>query len=104
MQLRAQDSSAEEGTYKSKVHAEPQLTEALRDHEARRCHICQRKYPGFGFGPKLTHTGHTIWSCMIHRDEVERLLRDQQIRPGEKRQAGLFDRDSPSLQTKPGEP
>jgi hypothetical protein len=41
---------------------------------------------------------------MIHRDEVERLLRDQQIRPREKRQAGLFDRDSPSLQTEPGEP
>ena len=44
-----------------------------QEYEARRCHVCQCKFPSFGFGPPLRVDGSTIWSCLAHRDEVDRV-------------------------------
>ena len=55
----------------------------MREYEARRCHICQCKYPSFGFGPPLKASGPTIWSCLTHRDEVDRIARGVAAVPAE---------------------
>jgi hypothetical protein len=47
----------------------------MREYEARRCHICQCKYPSFGFGSPLKAGGPTIWSCLVHRGEVDQIAR-----------------------------
>jgi hypothetical protein len=47
----------------------------MREYEARRCHICQCKNPSFGFGPPLKAAGPTLWSCLAHRDGVDRIAR-----------------------------
>jgi hypothetical protein len=53
----------------------PKVKETLmREYEARRCHICDCRYPSFGFGPPLTR-GTVLWACRIHRAEVEAVLR-----------------------------
>ena len=53
--------------------AAPQ-NETLREYEARRCHVCQCKYPSFGFGPPLQTSGRVIWSCGAHRADVDRMV------------------------------
>ena len=45
--------------------------------EARRCHVCSRGRPAFGFGPPLTKSGQELWACGLHRAEVERMLRER---------------------------
>ena len=55
----------------------------MREYEARRCHICQCKYPSFGFGPPLKASDPTIWSCLTHRDEVDRIARGVAVVPAE---------------------
>jgi hypothetical protein len=55
----------------------------MREYEARRCHICQCKYPSFGFGSPLKDGGPTIWSCLAHRDEVDRIARGVAAVPAE---------------------
>ena len=55
----------------------------MREYEARRCHICQCKYPSFGFGPPLRASGATLWSCLPHRDEVDRIARGVSPSPAE---------------------
>ena len=47
---------------------------AVRDYEARRCHVCQARHPVFGFGAPLTQSRREIWACSTHRAEVTRLL------------------------------
>ena len=49
-------------------------SEFMREYESRRCHICRCRHPSFGFGPPLTKPGHTIWACLAHLAEVNRLL------------------------------
>ncbi len=46
---------------------------AMREYEARCCHVCQCRHPPFGFGPPLTR-GETLWACVAHRAEVEALI------------------------------
>ncbi len=64
---------------------------AMREYEARRCHICGCKYPPFGFGPPLTRGDQTLWACRDHRDDVDRLVSGLQPRPAEGHQPTLFD-------------
>jgi hypothetical protein len=46
-------------------------------------HVCQCKYPSFGFGFPLARKGQTIWACGTHRLEIDRMLigcpADQQV-------------------------
>ena len=46
---------------------------ALREYEARRCHICGRAYPSFGFGPPLRKADQVLWACGEHRAEVAQI-------------------------------
>ena len=39
----------------------------------------------------MTATGKTLWSCLAHRDEVDRLVSGATPTPSEKKQATLFD-------------
>ena len=55
----------------------------MREYEARRCHICQCRYPPFGFGLPLKAAGPTIWSCLAHRDEVNRIATGVRLGPAE---------------------
>jgi hypothetical protein len=64
------------------------VSEAMREYDARRCHICQRRFPPFGFGFPLT--GRTLWACMPHRDEVDRLVSGKTPQPIEQGQPSLF--------------
>ena len=48
---------------------------AMRDYDARRCYICGRPHPPFGFGPPLRKPDQVLWACGAHREEVERLVR-----------------------------
>ncbi len=48
---------------------------AMQEYDARRCHLCQCRHPSFGFGPPLQTGGRVLWSCLAHRDAVERLIR-----------------------------
>jgi hypothetical protein len=52
----------------------PPENPVMREYEARRCHVCQCKYPSFGFGFPLARKGQTIWACGTHRMEVDRML------------------------------
>jgi hypothetical protein len=47
---------------------------AMAEYAARRCHICQCRFPPFGFGPLTSKNGASIWACQAHRVEVGRLL------------------------------
>jgi len=46
--------------------------ETVREHNSRRCMVCQRPCPPFGFGPPLTR--RSVWACSEHRAEVDRQL------------------------------
>ncbi len=70
--------------------ASASVSEAMREYDARRCHICQCRFPPFGFGLPLT--GRTLWACMPHRDEVDRLVSGKAPRPIEQGQPSLFTR------------
>jgi len=48
--------------------------DAMREYEARRCHVCQARHPAFGFGPPLTRPGMALWACSTHRAEVDHML------------------------------
>jgi hypothetical protein len=52
---------------------------ALREYEGRCCHICQCKYPSFGFGLPLTQKGQTIWACSEHQPAVDRMLTGEPV-------------------------
>lgn len=54
--------------------AETSQSEFMREYDSRRCHICGCRHPSFGFGAPLTKPGHTIWACLAHRAQVDRLL------------------------------
>lgn len=73
------DSWATEGANKSETPHQAMM----RQYEARRCRICQCKYPSFGFGSPLKAGGPTIWSCLAHRDEVDRIARGVGVAPAE---------------------
>ena len=62
----------------------------ILDYEARRCHVCQCKYPSFGFGPPLTTKGQTLWACFEHRGVVDRLLTGGPAMREEPGQSSLF--------------
>jgi len=49
-------------------------SEAMREYEARRCHVCHARYPSFGFGPPLTRPGRVLWACGAHRAAVDSML------------------------------
>jgi hypothetical protein len=49
----------------------------MREYEARRCYVCQGRYPSFGFGPPLTRG--TVWACTAHRAEVQALIQRGQL-------------------------
>ena len=58
-------------------------SEVIREYEARRCHVCQCRYPPFGFGPPLiARSEETVWACAAHRAEVDRMLRGPETGPG----------------------
>jgi hypothetical protein len=46
----------------------------MADYEARRCVVCNSRYPSFGFGPPLSHTGSTLWACFVHKNDVDKQL------------------------------
>ncbi len=52
----------------------------MQAYEARRFHICQAKYPPFGFEPPLPTGGRIIWSCQAHRQAVDRIAKGDVIR------------------------
>jgi len=64
--------------------------EAVRDYEARRCHVCGARYPAFGFGPPLTRTAQTVWACGAHRADVDRRLSQGTSIPAERPQLKLL--------------
>ena len=43
----------------------------VAEYDARRCAVCGVRYPSFGFGTPLTVNGGAVWSCGLHRQEVE---------------------------------
>ncbi len=47
----------------------------VEEYDARRCRICGRRFPSFGFGPPLRQAERTLWACMEHRHDVERIVR-----------------------------
>ena len=83
MQLSARtapdESWASEGANKSETPHQAMM----REYEARRCHLCHCKYPSFGFGSPLKAGGPTIWSCLAHRDEVDRIARGAGAAPAQ---------------------
>ena len=56
------------------VSREKAANPMLVEYEARRCRVCQCRYPSFGFGPPLTKQGHILWACFSHQSEVHRML------------------------------
>jgi hypothetical protein len=50
----------------------------LLEHEARRCQLCQGKYPAFGFAHPLAKKRQTIWACFEHWAAVNRMLTGDQ--------------------------
>jgi hypothetical protein len=64
-------------------------SKTMREYETRRCHVCQGRYPPFGFGPPLTRPGQTIWACVTHRADIDRMLTQ--------RQATMLGHAQPSL-------
>jgi hypothetical protein len=58
--------------------AEGPPSKTMREYETRRCHVCQGRYPPFGFGPPLTRPGQTIWACVTHRADIDRMLTPRQ--------------------------
>jgi hypothetical protein len=75
MQLSARTAPDESWATEVANKSETPHQAMMREYEARRCHICQCKYPSFGFGSPLKADGPTIWSCLVHRDEVVRIAR-----------------------------
>ena len=51
------------------------VNHGVEEYDARRCHICDRRFPSFGFGPPLRSAGQTLWACLEHRHAVERIVR-----------------------------
>jgi hypothetical protein len=92
MQLKAERAQPPDDRWDDPAATERvMVSEATREYEARRCHVCQCRYPPFGFGPPLIQTGHTLWACMTHRDEMDRLLNGTTPQPVEQKQQSLFD-------------
>lgn len=53
----------------------------LQEYEARHYHICQAKYPPFGFGPPLTRSKQEIWACLTDREAVKGMLTSARCAP-----------------------
>jgi hypothetical protein len=81
MQLTARKAPEEAWAAEEASPSTPPQSEVMREYEARRCHICQCKCPPFGFGPPLATAGRVIWSCLAHRDEVDRITNGATISP-----------------------
>jgi hypothetical protein len=60
-----------------------QRTPALDEYDARRCAICDTRYPPFGFGPPLTKKDAVLWACAAHRAELDRRLTERRTAPTE---------------------
>jgi len=69
--------------------AERPPSKTIREYETRRRHVCQGRYPPFGFGPQLTWPGQTIWACVTHWADIDRMLIQ--------RQATMLGHAQPSL-------
>jgi len=64
----------EETGYATPGDAAAPPSPAMAEYEARRCAVCNGRYPSFGFGPPLSRKGATLWACFAHRGEVDRQL------------------------------
>ena len=81
MQLTTQRVPADDEWSRRDREMCPAANSVVEEYDARRCHICQSRYPPFGFGPRLTRAGVTIWACALHRDDVERQLTKHRVQP-----------------------
>ena len=57
--------------------------ECVHEFEARRCHVCGCRFPSLGFGPPLTRKDQTVWACLAHRAELERILTQKPMHDAE---------------------
>ena len=60
-----------------------QRNPVLNEYDARRCAICDTRYPPFGFGPPLTKKDVVLWACAAHRSELDRRLTERRTAPTE---------------------
>ena len=74
----------------AEARPEPPQHPAIKEYEARRCHICQCKYPAFGFGPPLTRPGVTLWACGAHHPVLDDQLRGGTVKPAQNKQPSLL--------------
>ena len=74
VQAHATDGEQDPAVWNNSETRDASVPGSVQEYNARRCHICGVKFPLFGFGPKLTRTGTTLWACSAHRFEVERQL------------------------------
>ena len=51
------------------------VNRGVEEYDAWRCHICDRRFPSFGFSSPLRSAGQTLWACLEHRHAVERVVR-----------------------------
>lgn len=70
--------------------SEPEVHRGIEIYDARRCRICGRRFPPFGFGPPLCKPEQTLWACFEHRDEVERMVRGPENTPLREREPRLL--------------
>ena len=89
MQLTAKPAPADPWA-DNEFQARESQSATMREYEARRCHICQCKYPSFGFGPPLTRPGLVLWACGAHREQVDRSLTSTATKLEEKPQPSFF--------------
>ena len=64
------------------------MPENVQEFGARRCHVCDCRFPSFGFGPPMTRKNQSLWACLAHRAEVERVLTHKPVHgadPGSRR-------------------
>jgi hypothetical protein len=85
------EDGGDEVTAPGETHVNPDFAE----YEARRCAVCDGRYPPFGFGP-LDSKRTTLWACAAHRQEVDRQLHghehpaEDHSEQSKNRQATLF--------------
>ena len=61
----------------------PQGNPVLDEYDARRCAVCDARFPPFGFGPPLTKRDVVLWACVAHRAELDRRLTERRTGPAE---------------------
>ena len=80
--------AAEDGWDAPAAQPGRETPEGVQDFEARRCHVCDCRFPAFGFGPPMTRKDQIVWACLAHRTEVERTLTQRPVHsaaPGPRR-------------------